>query len=683
MPNRLVSETSPYLLQHAHNPVDWFPWGDEALNIAMREDKPILLSIGYSACHWCHVMERECFENPSIARLMNDNFVNIKVDREERPDLDAIHMEAVQAIAGSGGWPLTVFLTPQRRPFYGGTYFPPEDRPGLPGFPRVLQTVAQAYRARRSDIESAADQIVAHLNRSLEVGHPVEPLTTNALGSAYIIVKSTFDTQNGGFGSAPKFPQPMVLEFLLRYHHRTGDKEALSMVEHSLERMAKGGIYDQIGGGFHRYCVDNSWLVPHFEKMLYDNALLSLLYLHAYQVTGKQFCRRIVEETLDYVLREMRHEKGGFYSTQDADSEGAEGKYYVWTPNAVIGVLGLGDAELIGRYFGITESGNFEGGNILSQVIDTETLALQLGIALEELQSRIARAKASMLERRAGRIPPQRDEKILADWNGLMLTSIAEAALVLRRDDYMEAAISNATFLMQSLYDGEFLKHSYKDGQARINGYLLDYALLCKGLLSLYEATFQARWRQAAEDLAQAMVEQFWDESHGCFYDTSSAHETLVGRPRNIHDNALPSGSAAAASVLLHLARLTDNKVYERMASYTIRSVQELMVRYPSGFGHWLCALDFYLSRPTEIVVVGKPENPATQSLVNVIKQRYMPNIVLAGRIPNYKADIANVPLLKERDMIDNKPTAYVCEDYACQSPVTDPNVLASILGEK
>ncbi|MGB2884532.1 MAG: thioredoxin domain-containing protein, partial [Dehalococcoidia bacterium] len=502
MPNRLISETSPYLLQHAQNPVDWYPWGEEALNHAVKEDKPILLSIGYSACHWCHVMERESFENPEIARLMNENFISIKVDREERPDLDAIYMEAVQVITGSGGWPLTVFLTPQKRPFYGGTYFPPEERGGLPGFTRVLQTVAQAYKNRKGDVESAAEKVIAQLNRSNEAQRSVEPLTPDLLNSAHIALESAFDAHNGGFGPAPKFPQPMLLEFLLRHQLRTGNEGTLSMVERTLEKMARGGIYDQLGGGFHRYSTDARWLVPHFEKMLYDNALLSRLYLHAYQATGKPLYRHIVEGTLDYVLREMTDKEGGFYSSQDADSEGIEGKYYVWTVEEVIEALGDDVGRLVNRYFGVTEQGNFEGLNILNRVIETAALAPESGLTLETLEATIATAKARLLERRGQRVPPHRDEKILADWNGLMLSSMAEAASVLDREDYLEAAISNATFLTHALLDRGFLKHSYKDGQAKISGYLLDYALLCDGLLSLYEATFQDRWLRTSKDLA-------------------------------------------------------------------------------------------------------------------------------------------------------------------------------------
>ena len=683
MPNRLISETSPYLLQHAQNPVDWYPWGEEAFNHAVEEDKPVLLSIGYSACHWCHVMERESFENPEIARLMNENFISIKVDREERPDLDAIYMEAVQVITGSGGWPLTVFLTPQKKPFYGGTYFPPEERGGLPGFTRVLQTVAQAYKNRKGDVESAADKVIAQLNRSNEAQRPVEPLTPDLLNSAHIALESAFDARNGGFGPAPKFPQPMLLEFLLRHQLRTGNEGTLSMVERMLEKMARGGIYDQLGGGFHRYSTDARWLVPHFEKMLYDNALLSRLYLHAYQATGKPPYRHIVEGTLDYVLREMTDKEGGFYSSQDADSEGIEGKYYVWTFEEVIEALGDDVGRLVNRYFGVTEHGNFEGSNILNRVIETAALAPESGLTLETLETTIAAAKAHLLGKRGQRVPPHRDEKILADWNGLMLSSIAEAASVLDRKDYLEAAISNANFLTRTLLDGGLLKHSYKDGQARISGYLPDYALLCGGLLSLYEATFQDRWLSALKDLADAMVDRFWDEPGGCFYDTGHGEEIQIVRPKNVIDSVQPSGSSAAASVLLRLARLTDNREYEELAASAIRSVQGLMVRYPSGFGNWLCALDFYLSKPKEIAIVGRPEDLATKSLMRAINLRYLPNKVLAGKTPEATSPVMDIPLLKGRGPIDNRPTVYVCESYACQAPVTDPDALAALLDRK
>jgi len=588
-------------------------------------------------------------------------------------------MDAVQAITGSGGWPLIIFLTPQMKPFYGGTYFPPEDRQGLPGFPRVLQTVMQSYRTRKGEVESAATQIIAYLNRSVEKIREIEPLTEKMPGIAYTAIRASFDAQNSGFGSAPKFPQPMLLEFLLRQCCRTGDPLCILMVEHTLSRMGKGGIYDQIGGGFHRYSVDARWLVPHFEKMLYDNALLSRIYLHAYQATDKQIYRRIVEETLDYVLREMTDKEGGFYSSQDADSEGVEGKFYVWTPDEILETLGKEEGKLVTRYFGVTGEGNFEGSNILSQVVETKALASELGIAPEELEARVARAKARLLERRAHRVLLHRDEKVLADWNGLMLASMAEAASVLERDDYLKAAIANASFLTKALHNGQTLKHSFKKVQTKVNGFLSDYALLCEGLLALYQATFQERWLTEAKKLADVMLEKFWAKDKGYFYDTAQGEETILVRPRNIYDNALPSGSSAAAFILIQLARLTGNKEYEKVAASAIRSVQDSMLRYPPGFGHWFCALDSYLTNPVEIAIVGRPEDPATKSLVRVINERYLPHKVLAVRNPDELAQM-DIPLLRDRTMIDNKPTVYVCENHVCKMPVTEPGALAALL---
>jgi len=586
-------------------------------------------------------------------------------------------------MTGSGGWPLTVFLTPDRKPFYGGTYFPPEDRQGMPGFPRILRTVLQAYQSRKDQVEAAADDVITHLSRSQEAVPSLEPLTGDVLSTAYAQLRSEFDRENGGLGTAPKFPQPMVLEFLLRYHNRTGDSEALQMVEHTLDRMAKGGIHDQLGGGFHRYSVDARWLVPHFEKMLYDNALLARLYLHAYQLTGKRLYGRVVEDTLDYVLREMRSEEGGFYSSQDADSEGVEGKSYVWTLDEIRQVLAEEDARLAIKYLGITERGNFEGTNILSQAAEIDELSSALGLARSEIEAATARVKARLLNARSQRAAPGRDTKVLTDWNGLMLSSLAEAAAALDRDDYLQAAIANASFLTSALKEGDLLMHSYSNGHAKISGYLLDHALLAEGLLSLYEVTFDDRWLRAAQELGAAVVSLFWDESGSSFHDTGLQHEGLVVRPRNIFDNALPSGSAAAATLLIRLARLTDSAEYEKIAATAIRSVRDFMPRSPSGFGNWLCALDFYLSKPEEMAVIGAPGDPETKALLRIINRRYLPNKVLAGRSPDITVPAADTPLLKDRGMINNKPTVYVCEGHVCQSPVTHPAELGKLLDRK
>ena len=503
MPNHLDQETSPYLLQHAHNPVDWYPWSEVAFKKARQEDKPVLLSIGYSACHWCHVMAHESFENESIANQMNENFINIKVDREERPDVDHIYMQAVQAMTGSGGWPLTVFLTPEGKPFYGGTYFPPEDRHGLPGFPKVLTALADAYRYRRSEIEQTTTQIKDYLSRAPETPPGNLPLTENSLKQAFSSLTQYFDRQNGGFGGAPKFPQPLTLEFLLRYYNRYREKSALEMVALSLDKMAGGGIYDQIGGGFHRYATDSQWLVPHFEKMLYDNALLSRLYLNAYLVTGYKQWATVVEDTLDYILREMHSPEGGFYSAQDADSEGEEGKYYLWTLPEIKGVLGEDLASEAAQYFGVSAEGNFESRNILYRVRDQND------------SDTIAELKRLLLDRRNQRVKPGRDEKVLASWNGMMLSSLAQAACVLQRQEYLSAAKISGSFIINSLMSNGQLLHTFKGGQAKISGFLDDYALVAGGMVALHQATLEGKWLKIAIDLTETMVERFYNAGTG------------------------------------------------------------------------------------------------------------------------------------------------------------------------
>ncbi len=670
MQNRLAKETSPYLLQHAKNPVDWYPWGDEALTRARTEDRPILLSIGYSACHWCHVMAHESFENKEIARLMNDNFINIKVDREERPDLDTVYMEAVQSITGSGGWPLTVFLTPEGKPFYGGTYFPPEDEHGLPGFSRILRTVSDAYRNRRTEVERATQQIFTALNSRAYGDSNAEPLGFDILDLAYSALRRDFDKVNGGFGQAPKFPQPMVLEFVLRYYHRTGDKDALEMATLTLEKMAKGGIYDQIGGGFHRYATDSHWLVPHFEKMLYDNALLSRIYLHAYQVTKSPLFRRIAEETIDYVLREMTGPQGGFYSTQDADSEGEEGNYYVWTPDEIKKALGEKKADILSDYYGVTEGGNFEGRNILHVSADLPP----------EESVIIKQTKALLRIEREKRVKPGRDEKILASWNGLMLASLAEAAGILDRKDYLEAAVTKGLFFSNMMTSEGYLKHVFSHGQSKIDGYLEDYALVIESLLNLHQITFAGKWLREAIRLAEVMVDEFWDDSVGLFYDTGKRHQALFVRPRSTHDGALPSGSSAATLVLLNVAHLTEDKRLEQIAARSLRGMRESLPGYPLGSGNWLCALDFYLSAKKEIVVVGRPGNKSTSEMMRVISGTWLPSKVFAALDPDDPTANTELKLLDSRGMVDGQTTAYICEGYSCQAPVTNPHLLRNQL---
>ena len=679
MPNRLINETSPYLLQHANNPVDWFAWGPEALERAEAEDKPILLSVGYSACHWCHVMERESFENPQIADIMNENFISIKVDREERPDIDSIYMKAVQAMTGQGGWPMTVFLTPDGKPFFGGTYFPPEDRQGLAGFPRVLQALAQTYQEKRGDVVKATDQLMQRMRQMSASVPSTDPLTQDIMFQAHTGIAREFDDRYGGVGMQPKFPQPMTYEFLLCYYLRSENSQALEMVELTLDRMAEGGIYDQLGGGFHRYSTDTFWLVPHFEKMLYDNALLAKLYLHAYQVTEKPLYRRIVEETLDYVLREMTDPSGGFYSAQDADSEGMEGKFFIWRPEEIIKVLGKDDGEIFNRYYGVTLKGNFEGRSILHAADDAEKVAKKVGLTAAEIEALLQRSGAKLLKVRDSRVHPGRDDKILLSWNGLMLRAFAEAAAVLQRSDYAAVAEKNAAFLLDNLREDGRLLRTYKSGQAKLNAYLEDYAFLIDGLIALHEVTFEPRWLQEAVGLGNAMVDLFWDETSGQFYDTGRDHEELIIRPRDFSDNAIPSGSSMAADVLLRLAVIAGELEHRRLAVTALRSMRELMARFPTGAGHWLSALDFYLSTAKEVVIVGDRDESDTQDLLSEVYRHHLPNRVLVG-LKDGDEPLASVPLLKNRIKIEGRPTAYVCQNYICQLPVTDPDALAKQL---
>jgi uncharacterized protein YyaL (SSP411 family) len=688
--NRLINETSPYLLQHAHNPVEWYPWGEEALTKARTEKKPILLSIGYSACHWCHVMEHESFENEEIAALMNENFVNIKVDREERPDLDQIYMNAVQMMTHHGGWPMTVFLTPEGVPFYGGTYFPPQDRYNMPGFPRVLISLAEAYRERPNDVAETAAAVIKELER-LSIGRESsELLTSELLDSAYRGTVKTYDPVNGGFGDAPKFPPAMTLDFLLRTYHRTGRPQALEIVSHTCRKMAEGGIYDQLGGGFHRYSTDARWLVPHFEKMLYDNALLSRLYLHYYQLTQEDWARGIAEGILDYVVREMTDPAGGFYSTQDADSEGVEGKFFVWTIDEVKSVLGEEDAKLFSSYYNITEIGNFEGENIPNVTRSLEEVATEANVTREQLEESLERSRLKLFEARERRIKPGRDEKILTAWNGMMLASFAEAAAILDREDYLEVARRNARFVLDNLRADGLLLRTYKDGKAKLNAYLEDYAFLSDGLLALYEVSGEFEWFEEALATVNKMIEEFWDEPEGGFFYTGKSHEALIVRSKDFFDNATPSGNSVAAEVLLRLAALTDNDDYRRLAVSILRQVAEPMRRYPSGFGRMLCALDFHLGTPKEIAIIGDPEFEETRALRREVWRHYLPNKVVAQSTPVGGSSEASrisasracelIPLLLDRGLVNGRPTAYVCEHYVCREPVTEPAKLASQL---
>ncbi len=667
MPNKLAAESSPYLLQHADNPVDWFPWGPEALELARETDKPILLSIGYSACHWCHVMAHESFENEEIAALMNERFVNIKVDREERPDLDALYMLSVQMMTGHGGWPMTVFLTPDGKPFYGGTYYPPADRGPMPGFPRILQGVSEAYRDRQHQVVESAEKLTENLNHHFTADLQATQLNSSLLDKAYGNLIQQFDRTNGGFGGAPKFPAAMTIEFLLDYFTRTGNDEVAGMIHLTLDRMARGGLYDQVGGGFHRYTVDAIWLVPHFEKMLYDNALLADVYTQAYQLTGEPFFRTIAEETLDFILNELTSEDGGFYSTLDADTEGEEGKYYTWTLAELRDALGEHDSQSVAELMGVSERGNFEGTNVLAIQREPDRLLWR--------NERFTTLREQMLSARNEREYPGRDEKILTSWNGLALRAFANAAWVFESSRYAEVAVQNATFLRQRLLVDGQLQHAYKDGQAKIDGFLEDYAFVLDGLLALYQATFQPEWLTWANQLAETAIGEFYDQSTGAFYDTGSSSEQLVARPRDAYDNATPSGNSVIADVLVRLSHLTGNVSYARLATDVFEDYGFIASEQPQGFSRLLSGLSFAVGPSAEIAIAGPVDASETSALVNTVRIRYLPRSVRAVGDPADKPGEL-VELLAGRELVDGLPAGYVCVNFACQLPVTDPQEL-------
>ena len=689
--NRLALETSPYLRQHAGNPVNWYPWGEEALESSRSLDRPILLSIGYSACHWCHVMERESFEDDRIAALMNDLFINIKVDREERPDLDEIYMAAVQAMTGSGGWPMTVFLTPDLRPFYGGTYYPPEDSHGRPGFPRVLTAVADHYRNHRDRIEQQAGRLLAVLQRQSDpAGLGGEGARSAASDSAQTAAfeqyRQTFDAEFGGFGSAPKFPHSMGLSQLLRIYRRTGKKQALHMVERTLDRMARGGIYDQLGGGFHRYSVDERWLVPHFEKMLYDNALLAMTYLEACQVTRKDLYRRVVEETLDYVLREMAQPGGGYSAAQDADSEGEEGLFFLWTKEEVERQLSAEQARLFCRYYDVTPEGNFEGKNILHVSSETADLAVFLGVEVDELQRAVALGRERLLAVREKRVRPARDDKIVVSWNGLMISAMARAHAVLDHRRYLDSGEAAAALILSELRsDNGGLMHSFKDGKSSGGGFQDDYACFINGLIDLYEASYDSGWLREAVELADQMVERFWDPEGSSFFFTEAGDTDLIVRSKNPFDNATPSGNSMAALAMMRLGALTGNESLWEKGVGTVASFAGLLERSPTSFAQMGCAFDFSMQKPLEIAVVGEGMGFRPRSAA--VHEHFLPNKVVCGWPSRAGRDAPSeeverlVPLLAGK-CSNRLPAAYVCEKMVCSPPIDTPRALASRLGE-
>jgi uncharacterized protein YyaL (SSP411 family) len=655
MPNRLARETSPYLLQHRDNPVDWYPWGEEALSRARELDRPILLSVGYAACHWCHVMERESFENPETAAYMNEHFVNVKVDREERPDVDALYMEAVQAISGQGGWPMTVFCDPAGVPFYGGTYFPPDQGRGMPSFQMVMEAVVDAFERKREEIESRAPRMAASLGAVAMVEPAGEPAGAELVEDAVARLRESADMARGGFGGAPKFPPSCALELLLA----RGERE---VAELTLDAMLAGGIYDQLGGGFARYSVDAAWQIPHFEKMLYDNALLARAYLHGWQALGHERYRRVCEETLDWALREMRGPEGGFYSALDADSEGEEGRFYVWTPGEIEEALGE-SAKVVIDYYGVSERGSFEGRNILH---------LARGADAPRAEG-LGEMRRALYEARAKRVWPSLDDKRLIAWNALTIVALAEAGAVLERGDYLDAARACAEFVLDSMRDenGSLLR-TYNDGRARLNAYLEDHAFLLEALLTLYEATFDARWFEQAEWLAKTMLARFHDPERGGFFSTSDDHEALIARRKEIGDHPIPSGNSSAALGLLRLAALTGERSYEEAAEGVFRLFAGPAGRRPEAFAHLLRALDFHLSPTKEVALVGDD----LTDLSRVVRAEHRPHLVLAAGPPGSTVP----PLLQDRPTVDGHPTAYVCEGFACKAPVTDPQALTEML---
>ena len=669
--NRLAQETSPYLLQHAHNPVDWYPWSAEAFAAARREGKPVLLSIGYSACHWCHVMESESFEDEETARLMNELFVSVKVDREERPDLDEIYMNCVQMMTGHGGWPMTVFLTPEGEPFYGGTYFPPSDRQGLPSFRRVLVAVAEAYRQRPDDVRETAAKLISGL-RSLDRARPSDKALDAALVErAADSLSAAYDSRFGGLGRAPKFPNTMVFSLFLRAFHRSRRQTFLDMTTQTLRRMAQGGIYDHLGGGFHRYSVDERWLVPHFEKMLYDNAQLVRLYLDTYRVSGESFFLGVAEDVLRYVTREMVSPEGGFYSTQDADSEGVEGKFFVWERAEVLRLLGEEIGEIFCRVYDVTDIGNFEGRNILHVALDVEQAGKMFHKEPSEIRRLLAEAGGRLFEKREQRVKPFRDEKILAAWNGLMLSAYADALRANGNEAYRDVAERAARFVTRTLWSNDRLLHGYKDGEARVPGFLDDYAALGLAFLDLFEVTFDGRHVEWAERLAKRMIDDFWDGENGGFFYTSGEHERLIARTKPAYDGSVPSGNSLAATLCLRLHALTEHADYLDKGERILRLHREAIEENPFAHSNLLAALDFHARQPKQIAIVAAGGGTGARPLLEPLGRHYAPNQVVFCYDP--ASPPAWVPpFARDKPLVDSQPTAYVCHRFACSPPETE-----------
>lgn len=675
-PNRLANETSLYLRQHANNPVDWYPWGPEALARAKELDRPIFLSIGYSACHWCHVMEHESFEDEATAAALNESFVCVKVDREERPDLDTIYMNALQVLTREGGgWPLSVFLAPDLTPFYAGTYYPPDDRyahHGKPSFRRLLAGILDAWQTRRDRIAEVGRNVAAHLAQAAELAPDDTHLSDDILRAALASMQRNFDPVNGGFGHAPKFPHALELRVLLRIAHRFHEPQALSMARLTLDRMARGGMYDQLGGGFARYSVDERWLVPHFEKMLYDNALLATAYVEGWQLTRDPFYEQIARETLDYVLGGMTGGGGAFYSTEDADSEGEEGKFYVWGEKDVRDVLGPDLGEFACRVWGVTEGGNFEGHNIFFRARPDADDAQRLGLTLDDFRTRLAEVKRKLLPVRSARVRPGRDEKILTAWNGLMISALAKAGAAFSDDRYVAAAAAAADWCLAHLRDanGRLFRSASEDGTAKLSGYLEDYAFLTDALVTLYEATFDAKYVRAAVELADVMLKHFADPAGVGFFFTADDHEELIARTKEQHDGSTPSGTSVAVTALLRLAKLTGRHDFASAAAATLGGYRGLMEDHPTALGQMLVALDFHLGPVDEVAVVGRPDDPDTKAVLAALRGAFRPHQVLTYHDPSTPAPSDVLPLLADRPAVNGATTTYICHNFTCRAPL-------------
>jgi uncharacterized protein len=679
-PNRLINEQSPYLRQHAHNPVDWYPWSEEALAHAKAENRPIMLSIGYSACHWCHVMERESFEDDAIAKLINDNFVPIKVDREERPDLDQIYMDAVQLISGRGGWPLTMFLAPDGRPFFGGTYYPPADRGGMPGLPRVLLAVAKAYKDGAKEVTHNLDKLTEALGAMGTYQAEDGDLKPSLPAAAARGLAQHYDSVNGGIGGAPKFPNTFVFSLFLRVFASDGDESMAEAVRHTLKKMARGGIYDQIGGGFHRYSVDERWLVPHFEKMLYDNALLVPLYLDAGRALNEPEFMDTARDILEYVTREMTSPEGGFYSSQDADSEGVEGKFFLWTPEEVEEVVGADFSEIAERYFDISVEGNFEDANILHRTIEPADAARMFKKSEDEIASALRTIREKLFAVREKRVKPGRDDKVLVAWNAMMISAFAAGARALHEPRYLATATRALDFIMTKMWDGHALKRSCKDGAARFNAYLEDYALLASAMLDLYEASLDRKYIEQARTLGDIILARFLDREKGGFFFTSDDHEQLITRSKAVFDGSTPSGNSAAVMALLRLYGYTGDERYRAESERTLRLLRDLIEKQPFGFSHMLEAVDLYQRGPVEVVLVGERGDPELAQWLERLALLYVPNLALFVSDPKDTAGGFVPEAVRGKNQLDGKVTAYVCREHVCTAPMTSYKLLETEL---